>query len=185
MKSVSYLGEEKMQFLELAKKRFSVRDFQQKMVEEEKLKKVLEAARVAPSAVNYQPWHFIVLTNERQRGAVSSTYKARWIRSAPVIIAACGDHSKSWKRGDGKDHLDIDVAIAVDHMTLAAAELGLGTCWVCAFDVEKCRHILGLPDSFEVIALVPLGYPDEEGDTKRFVVARKKFEEIVHWGSYK
>jgi nitroreductase len=184
MKSVSYLGEEKMQFLELAKKRFSVRNFKPKRVEEVKLKKIIEAARVAPSAVNYQPWHFVVLTDEMQREAVSSTYNAQWIRSAPVIVAACGDHSKSWKRGDGKDHLDIDVAIAIDHMTLAAAELGLGTCWVCAFDEEKCRLILGLPDSFEVIALIPLGYPDEEGDTKRFVVARKKLEEIVHWNSY-
>jgi nitroreductase len=173
-----------MQFLELAKKRFSARNFKPKKVEEEKLKKVLEAARVAPSAVNYQPWHFVVLTDEKQRGAVSSSYNARWIRSAPVIIAACGDHSESWKRGDGKDHLDIDVAIAIDHMTLAAAELGLGTCWVCAFDAEKCRYILGLPDSFEVIALIPLGYPVEEGDTKRFAVARKKLEEIVHRNSY-
>ncbi len=173
-----------MQFIELAKKRFSVRQFNPEKVEEHKLKHILEAARIAPSAVNYQPWHFIVLTDEKKREAVSSTYNAQWIRSAPVIIAACGDHSASWKRGDGKDHLDIDVAIAIDHITLAAAELGLGTCWVCAFDAEKCKRILGLPDSFEVVALIPLGYPDEKGDTGRFDTARKKLEEIVHWDSY-
>jgi nitroreductase len=173
-----------MQFIELAKTRFSARKYNSDRVDEHKLKQILEAARVAPSAVNYQPWHFIVLTDEQQRLAVCSTYNGQWIKSAPVIIAACGDHSESWKRGDGKDHLDIDVTIAVDHITLAAAELGLATCWVCAFDAEKCKRILDLPVSFEVVALIPLGYPVVKGDTERFDTARKKLEEIVHWDSY-
>jgi nitroreductase len=173
-----------MDFIDVAKKRFSVRAYKSKKVEEHVLKQVLEAARIAPSAVNYQPWRFIVLTGEKQREAVCSTYGGQWIKSAPVIIAACGDHSVSWKRGDGKDHLDIDVAIAIDHLTLAAAEIGLGTCWVCAFDAQTCKRILGLPDPFEVIALIPLGYPDAQGDAGRFDTARKSLNDIVYWEQY-
>ena len=173
-----------MQFIDLARKRFSARKFKPQAVEEHILTQILEAARIAPSAVNYQPWHFIVLTDEKSREAVCSTYSGAWIRSAPVIVAACGDHTASWTRGDGKDHLDIDLAIAIDHLTLAAAELGLGTCWVCAFDADACKSILKLPDSHEVVALIPLGYPAAEGDEGRFDTDRKKFEEIVHWNRY-
>jgi nitroreductase len=173
-----------MQFIDLARKRFSARTFKPKAIEEHTLKQILEAARIAPSAVNYQPWQFIVLTDEKRREAVCSTYSSSWIRSAPVIVAACGDHAQSWTRGDGKDHLDIDLAIAIDHLTLAAAEHGLGTCWVCAFDADACKSILKLPDSFEVVALIPLGYPVTEGDAGRFDTARKKFEEIIHWNHY-
>ena len=114
-----------MSFLDLAKKRFSVRNYQARPVEEEKLMQVLEAGRVAPSAVNYQPVHFIVVRNEEIKKKVASTYKRDWLLTAPVIIVVCGDHSRSWRRGDGKDHCDIDAAIAIDHMTLAAVELGL------------------------------------------------------------
>jgi nitroreductase len=173
-----------MGFIDLAKKRFSVRAYKNKKVEEHVLEQVLEAARIAPSAVNYQPWRFIILTGEKEREAVCSTYSGKWIHRAPVIIAACGDHGESWKRGDGKDHLDIDVAIAIDHITLAAAELGLGTCWVCAFDAQSCKRILGLPDSLEVVALIPLGYPDSEADTGRFDRARKRLGDIVYWEQF-
>ena len=102
-----------MALLDLIKQRKSVREFLDKPVEREKIEMCLEAARLAPSASNSQPWHFIVITDEKKREAVSSTYNGQWIRSAPVIVAACGDHSESWKRGDGKDHLDIDLAIAI------------------------------------------------------------------------
>ncbi|NLI61622.1 MAG: nitroreductase, partial [Clostridiales bacterium] len=105
----------------------------------------------------------------------------RWLKQAPVIIVACGDHSQSWKRGDGKDHCDIDVAIAIDHMTLAAAEEGLGTCWICAFDAELCHEILELPEDMEVIALLPIGYPQEESDEERHNRQRKPLDQIVGW----
>ena len=86
--------------------------------------------------------------------------------------------------GDGKDHCDIDAAIAIDHMTLAAVELGLGTCWICAFNSMECHKILGLPSHIEVIALLPLGYPGQEADTERHQTQRKPLDELVSWDKY-
>ncbi|MDW7674163.1 MAG: nitroreductase family protein [Bacillota bacterium] len=174
-----------MSFLELAKRRYSVRKFKSKGVEEEKLKQVLEAGRLAPSAVNFQPVQFVVLQEEEIRQQVASTYSRDWLMGAPVIIVVCGDHQTAWRRRDGKDHCDIDAAIAIDHMTLAAADLGLGTCWVCAFDSMSCSKVLGLPSNLEVIALIPLGYPADEVDINCHEKMRKKLDEIVHWNGYK
>jgi nitroreductase len=96
----------------------------------------------------------------------------------------CGDHSKAWRRPDGKGHCDIDAAIAADHMTLAAAELGLGTCWVCNFDTRALHKLLRLPPHVEPIVLLPLGYPADQGDPGRHETKRKKMEEIVHWDTF-
>jgi len=150
-----------MGFFELAKQRFSVRKYRDLPVEDGKIRQVLEAGRIAPSAVNYQPWYFIVVRDEVLRRQVAEAYKRDWILQAPVIIVICGDHGRSWKRFDGKDHCDIDAGIAIDHMTLAAAELGLGTCWICAFNAPVVRDIFQLPEAIEPIALLPLGYPAE------------------------
>ncbi len=173
-----------MSFLELAKKRFSVRHYQDLNVEEEKLRHVLEAGRIAPSAVNFQPWYFIVVRDEELRKQIASTYRGKWLLEAPVIIVVCGDHSKSWRRPDGKDHCNIDAAIAIDHMTLAAAEIGLGTCWVCYFNAMQCHRILKLPGHVEAIALLPLGYPAESTDPERHATKRKKLEEVVCWDGF-
>ncbi|MCL6590851.1 MAG: nitroreductase family protein [Firmicutes bacterium] len=170
-----------MSFLEIAKKRYSVRKYQKKAVEPEKLQQVLEAGRIAPSAVNYQPWVFVVAQTGEARKKIAATYPREWLAEAPVIIVICGDHSQAWKRRDGKDHCDIDAAIAIDHMTLAAASLGLGTCWVCAFDAALCHQALGLPSHLEPIALLPLGYPADAPDPARYETKRKKLDEIVRW----
>lgn len=166
-----------MKVYELMKKRCSVRSFTDQEVEKEKLLSVLEAARVAPSANNQQPWHFIVLQDKELKNKVSS----RFGEKAPAIIVACGDHNSSWKRKDGKDHCDIDIAIAVDHMTLEAAELGLGSCWVCWFDSEKISRVLNLPTHLEPIALLPIGYPKKECDPNRHDKQRKSLDEIISW----
>jgi nitroreductase len=170
-----------MSFLELAQKRYSVRRYKDQPVEQDKILQVLEAARTAPSAVNYQPWHFIVAVEEEVKDKISEAYPRDWFKQAPVVIVACGDHDQSWKRNDGKDHCDVDVAIAVDHLTLAAADLGLGTCWVCAFDAEKVHSALELPDNLEVIALIPLGYPNEDRTREK---KRKSLDELVSWNKY-
>ena len=174
-----------MFFIELARKRFSARKYKEEPVKEEKLMKVLEAGRIAPSAVNFQPWYFIVIRDEETRKQIASTYEKNWLNQAPVIIAVCGDHSRSWRRADGKDHCDIDIAIAVDHMTLAAAEMGLGTCWVCNFNSMECHKILGLPSHIEVTALLPLGYPAAEADVNRHTEKRKELKDIVYWDKFK
>lgn len=173
-----------MSFLELARKRYSVRSYKDVPIEREKLMYVLEAGRIAPSAVNRQPRYFIVVQEKELKNKIVSTYGKDWISEAPVIIAVCGDHSTSWHRADGKDHSDIDVAIAIDHMTLAAADLGLGTCWVCSFDTKKCHSYLNLPEHLEVIALLPIGYPTGEADVTRHESKRKKIDEIVYWDGF-
>ncbi len=173
-----------MSFLKLAKLRYSVRSYKKKPVEREKLLQVLESGRIAPSAANRQPRHFIIVQDEEIRKDIATTYHKPWILQAPVIIVICGDHSKSWRRPDGKDHLDIDAAIAIDHMTLAAADLGLGTCWICMFNAMLCHEILKLPSHIETVALLPLGYPADEADITRHGVERKKLEEIIHWDKF-
>jgi nitroreductase len=174
-----------MSFLDLAKKRYSVRKYKNIAVEEEKLNQVLEAGRVAPSAANYQPLYFVVVTDETLRKDIATTYQRPWILQAPVIIVVCGDHSRSWRRPDGKDHLDIDAAIAADHMTLAAADIGLGTCWVCMFDSMLCHKILDLPSYVEAVALLPLGYPADEVDVNRHERKRKSIDEMVQMNGFK
>lgn len=175
-----------MSFLELARKRYSVRRYKSIPVEEEKLMEILEAGRIAPSAANFQPWKFVVIKNEEKKRAIASTYHDDWILQAPIILVICGDHSKAWRRErfDGKDHCDIDIAIAVDHMTLAAADLGLGTCWICHFDAKKCKELLKLPKELEAIVLLPLGYPADMRDMNRHDAKRKTIEEIVCWDGY-
>ncbi|MCX6151124.1 MAG: nitroreductase family protein [Ignavibacteriales bacterium] len=169
-----------MEFIDLAKKRFSSRSFLPKQVDEGKLLKVLEAGRIAPSAVNIQPWHFIVIKDEENKQKIYSVYKRDWLKQAPIIIVVCGDHSTSWKRVDGKDHCDIDIAIAVDHLILQATELDLGTCWVCNFDMKKCAEVLNLPENIEPIVILPLGYPAEFADSDRHTAKRKPLDMIVH-----
>lgn len=170
-----------MEFYDLVKARFSVRKYKKMPVEKDKILKIMETVRMAPSAANYQPWHFIVATNENLLEKLHQTYARNWIKSAPVIIVACLDHGKSWKRGmDGKDFGDVDLAIAIDHLTLQASELGLGTCWICNFNSEMCSLILDLPVNIEALALLPLGYPDIESPVK----SRKALNEIVHWEKF-
>ncbi len=166
----------------LIKKRYSVRNYKSKEVEKEKLLKILEAGQYAPSAVNFQPWHFIVVTDKDIHKEASAIYHREWFNDAPVYIFVCGDHSISWKRKeDGKDHCDIDAAIAIDHMTLQAAELGLGTCWICNFNVQMCKDFFQLPEHIEPIAILSLGYPDKVQEIEK---KRKPLSEIVHWQSY-
>lgn len=168
-----------MTFLELAGKRYSCRKYDSRPVEREKLEKILEAGRIAPSAVNKQPWRFHVFTNKESLNEFYGVYHREWFRTAPCVIAICGDHRESWKRKDGKDHCDTDIAIATDHMTLQAAELGLATCWICNFDPEKTREALELPGHQEPMVLIPVGYPLDSPDPERHRTKRKTLEEIV------
>jgi nitroreductase len=171
-----------MKFSQLINQRRSVRKYNSSIIEREKLEQVLHAARMAPSAVNFQPWHFIVFTQPGKLDLLHRAYKRDWLKTAPVIILACADHSQSWKRSnDGKDSAYMDVAIAVDHLTLQAAELGLGTCWVCNFDVHRCAEALKLPGYIEPVAMIPIGYPaSEEIPPKK----RKPPEEVIHWEAF-
>jgi len=173
-----------MNFLDLAKKRYSCRKFDHKTVEDDKLNLILEAGRIAPSAANYQPWHFIVIREKENRKRIHPIYHRDWFKEAPCVIIICGDHNQSWKRKDGKDHCDIDIAITVDHMTLQAAELGLGTCWICNFDKDLCIKLLNLPQNLEPAVILPVGYPLDKADPDRHKAKRKPLREIVSYEKY-
>lgn len=166
-----------MKFLELVTARKSVREYSTQEVETEKLDYILECARLAPSAVNFQPWSFIVIKSDEQKEKLKQCYRREWFNSPPVFVIACGNTTESWKRKyDGKDFWDVDVAIAVEHICLAATEQGLGSCWVCNFDVDLCKQLFELPEDIIPLAIIPLGYPAKEENR---ILMRKTMEDIV------
>lgn len=165
-----------MNFQELVKARYSVRKYDDRPVEAEKLDYIFECVRLAPSAVNVQPWRFRIVTDKETIAALQTCYKRDWLSTAPCIIVACSNHEEAWhRRADNKDHADIDIAIAVEHLCLAATEQGLGTCWVCNFDSARCRELLQIPESWEPAVLIPIGYPADEPREK----VRKALDEIL------
>ena len=169
-----------MQFSELINKRYSVRSYKPDLVEDDKLQYVLEAARLAPTAANRQPFQFIVVHTTGREEELRRIYNSPWFVEAPIVICACGLPTQGWVRRDGKSYCDVDVTIAMDHLILAATDLGLGTCWIGAFNPVATREILGLPDTVEPIAFTPLGYPADQPRLKR----RKPLDELVryeHW----
>ena len=171
-----------MDFKDLMQTRHSVRSYKKEVLPDELLNEILEAGRMAPTAVNKQPFIFVVVNNPGKLKEIHEAYPRDWFGKAPQIIVICGDHSAAWKRGnDGKDHTDIDVAIATDHITLRAAELGLGTCWVCNFDAAKVSKTLSLPEHIEPAVLLPIGRPEEaEIPPKK----RKSLSELVRFNEY-
>jgi nitroreductase len=167
-------------FLDLAKKRYSVRSFQDKPVEESLLLKILETGSLAPSACNNQPWVFIVVRKKETKQKLAAVYERAWFVSAPVILALCCDNSQAWRRKDGKSYGDVDIAIAMDHITLAAAEAGLGTCWIANFSNQEARRALELPETIDPVVFSPLGYPAVPAAPKK----RKQLDEILHWEKF-
>ena len=135
----------------------------------------MECVRLAPSAVNKQPWCFHVVNDARLKEKLWECYHRDWFKTAPLYIVATILRDEQWVRIDGKPHGDIDIAIAVEHLCLAAAEQGLATCWVCNFDVDLCRQVLSLTDREEPAVLVPIGYASDEPKPKH----RKAIGEIV------
>jgi nitroreductase len=164
-----------MSVYETIKTRRSVRAYQDKPVPEESLTRILDAARLAPSGHNRQPWKFVVVTDPETREKLSVAAKDQmFVAEAPVVIAAVGlDPERIMSCDIPAD--PVDVAIAIDHMTLVAVEEGLGTCWIGAFFQDPVREILGIPDKYKVVELLTLGYPADEPRPK----ARKPLEAIV------
>ena len=169
-----------MDFFELVQKRYSVRAYKPDPVEEDKLGQVLEAARLAPTAANHQPFQIIVIHTAGREAELRRIYGKSWFAQAPLLIAICAVPAQGWVRRDGKNYADVDVTLAMDHLILAAANLGLGTCWVAAFDPAAAREVLHLPADVEPIAFTPLGYPADQPRPKE----RKALSELVryeHW----
>lgn len=158
--------------------RKSVRSFSDRAVEREKLDQVLEAARMAPSARNLQEWRILVVRDAAAREAlVEAAGGQGFVGQAPVILVCCAETNHHLMHCGLKSY-PIDVAIAIDHMTLVATELGLGTCWIGKFDPEAVRTVCGIPEEIEVVQLLPLGYPADPAPVSK---SRKALDEIVHW----
>lgn len=166
-----------MEFNELIFRRRSIRGYKSEPIPEDVLERVLDSARVSPSAANQQPRTILLVKDEATRMRLREAYDREWMTQAPVLLAACVDPAKAWKRSDGFNAAEVDTAIALDHLTLAAANEGLGTCWICNFNEPKAKEILGVPEGVRLIALMPLGYPDPTAPVRPFT--RKKLEEIV------
>jgi nitroreductase len=156
-----------MTVLEAIRKRYSCRAYQDKNIEKEKLSQILEAARLAPSAKNQQDWRFVVVTDkEKKHKLVEATNNQTFIENAGAIIVACSVSSEVMRCGQAVG--PIDVAIALEHICLQAAQLGLATCWIGSFYPDKVRPIVGIPQDVAIIELMALGYPaDKQKEPKR------------------
>jgi len=166
-----------MDFSELIKARYSVRAYKPDPVGEAELRQVLEAARMAPTAANRQPFQLIVIQTSGREGELRRVYNRDWFVQAPLVICACAIPGGAWTRADNENYAVVDVAIVMDHLTLQAADLGLGTCWVGAFDAAAAREILSLPEGVKPIAFTPLGYPADKPKSKE----RKPLETLVRY----
>jgi nitroreductase len=167
-----------MGFAELVHKRYSVRGYKPDAVEEEKLQQILEAARWAPTGGNRQQFQLVVIHTEGREEDVRRIYGQDWFVQAPIVICAC--RTSVEHRPDRPSYGGVNIGIVMDHLILAATELGLGTCWIGAFDREATREILGLPDDVDPVVCTPLGYPDAAPRPRQ----RKPVSELVryeHW----
>jgi nitroreductase len=157
-----------MSFLALAKRRYSVRKYQEKMVEEEKLQQILEAGRVAPSAANNQSWRLIVV---KEKLGLEKLRKTAKIYNAPLYIIVCGDHHTAWVRPyDKKDAVDIDASIVTDHMMLKATDLGLGTLWICYFDLRLFGENLTSRTTLNLLIFWQSGTPTEKANHRTVIM---------------
>jgi len=170
-----------MEYSELIAQRYSVRAYRPDPVEDGKLQAVLEAARLAPTAANRQPFQLIVVYTAGRKDEIGKIYRREWFVQAPLVIAVCAISSLAWVReSDRFNARMIDAAIVADHLILAAANQGLGTCWSAAFNVDAARSVLGLPEEVEPVVFTPLGYPADQPGPK----IRKPLDELVryeHW----
>ena len=169
-----------MEITEAIRLRRSIRNYQDRPIEQEKLIRILEAGRLAPSARNLQDWKFIVVRDKEKRQKLSEAAMGQpHVARAPVVIAACATQTENVMTC-GQYCYPIDLAIAVDHMSLAAMAEGLGTCWIGAFHEDKVKDILGVPEKIRVAIMMTLGYPAESPAAR----PRKKLEEIVAYDTW-
>ena len=166
-----------MDFSALIKSRYSVRANRSDPVENEKLEQVLEAARIAPTAANRQPFRIIVAQTAGREEEFRRMYDRDWFVEAPILLCVCAVKSEAWVSKEKRNYVYVDVAIVMDHIILAATDLGLGTCWVGAFDKDVAREAFGLPDDFAPVVMTPLGYAADQPEPKE----RRPIEELVRY----
>lgn len=178
-----------MDVFECIKMRRSVREYLEKPIPREHIDRLLNVLRAAPSAANRQPWKFIVVTDpQKRRAMVEQCGGQKFLAQAPVTIIGCGLTGQAWHGMGGNktaSSVDVDLAIALDHLTLAAAALELGTCWVGAFDESRFKRLFNVPADVKIVALTPLGYPKDKASFRPFAEsARKALDEIICYDIY-
>lgn len=170
-------------FLDLVTERYSCRDYDSAPLSNEIILQVLETARLAPSACNKQPWKFLIVTQKEQQDKIIECYSRDWVKTAPAFIVCLGNNPNAWHRAnDNKDHTDVDISIATEHICLAATSLGLGTCWICNFDVDLFCKLFSIPAEWTPIAIIPIGYPSSNNKIPSKI--RKSLDEIVAWEKF-
>ena len=163
--------------LALSQERFSARKFTSEAVSQEDVDYMMECVRLAPSAVNRQPWHWLIVRSDEAKEKLRECYDREWFKTAPMYIVGMKNVNENWvRRYDEKPHGDIDVAIAAEHLCLAATERGLGTCWVCNYDTDKMQQFFPR-EGFEAVVIIPLGHITE--DCPHAEKKRKEMNEIV------
>jgi nitroreductase len=171
-----------MEYNDLIRNRESIRNYDPtRPVSKEILNKILEAGRLAPSAKNYQPWKFLLITSPDLLEKVQASYKRDWIKDAPHILVLIGLKDQAWIRGyDGYNSLETDVTIAMTHIILAAENEGVATCWIAAYNPEILNEALNPGQNQQIFAMTPLGYP-KPGFKKTMLKIRKPLDEIVEF----
>lgn len=169
-----------MSLIDIILSRRSIRRYEKKEIPKYVLNKILEAGRLAPSASNRQPWHFIVVTDHDIKKKIASTGDSSFIKDAPIIIVGCGligdDYTRKW----GTSWTIIDTSIALQNMVLAAWALDIGSCWIGDFKKEEVKRLLNIPEDWKAIALVTFGYPAEKSGSK----PKKRIDEIVSFNKF-
>ncbi len=176
-----------MDVMEAIRFRRSVRSFDSRPIPEPVLERLLDSLRWAPSACNNQPWKFVLVTEpDLRRELAVISRKQMWMAEAPMIVVACGYPGKAYaKMGGYGSSVDIDLAIALDHLSLAAAAEGIGTCWIGAFDETAVKVLLGVPGEAKVIAMMPVGYPKTADLLQAAAESRRKrMVEIAVWNRW-
>lgn len=173
-----------MDIFQVFRDRRSIRKYKDTAVEREKIEQILDAARLAPSWKNMQCWRFLVLTDAGQRAKVLEAFPAdnpgtKAIAMAPVVVVVCGNTFES-DRENGIDYFAVDVAIAFEHLCLAAHAVGLGTCWMGWYDEGRIKRALGIPENIRIVGITPLGYPDQEPKPR----PRKELSEIAYFNNW-
>jgi len=170
-----------MDFLKVISARESVRSYDPtRPVEKAVLERILDAGRMAPSAANHQPWRFLVVSSREVLSQVRRCYAKPWFQEAPHVLIVTGRTGEAWSRQDGWNSIETDLAIAMDHLVLAAENEGVGTCWVASYDPMVLRSALGLGTDERVYSLTPLGYP-KPGFSKKGQKQRKPLSEVVKY----
>ncbi len=165
-----------MSLVDVIISRRSIRKYEKRNVPEDVMNKILEAGRQAPSAGNAQPWHFIVVTDPKVKEKLSQRIWSTFIKDSAFTVVGCGyvgdEYGRKWST--------VDTAIALQNMVIAAWSLGVGSCWVGAFQEEEVKRLLGIPDEWKVVAMVAFGYPAEKPGTK----TKKPLNEIVSYNKF-